>query len=189
MSPPRMTGSSCDPRQPEAMDWQIALLLAQDGLSNAAIYALLALALVLVFTVTRVIFIPQGEFVALGALTLAGLQTGRTPGTLWLLLAAGLTVALIDLVQALKKGDSLSLPRSIGWNLIYPALVAAAIFLFKPAQLAMPLQIALALALVAPLGPMIYRLAFQPLAEASVLVLLIVAVAVHLVLVGLMHGM
>jgi branched-chain amino acid transport system permease protein len=167
------------------MDLQIALLLAQDGLSNAAIYALLALALVLVFTVTRVIFIPQGEFVALGALTLASLQAGRTPGTLWLLLGAGLTVALIDLVQALKKRDYRSLPRIIGWNLIYPALVATAIFLLKPAQLAMPLQIALTLALVVPMGPMIYRLAFQPLAEASVLVLLIVAVAVHLVLVGL----
>ncbi|MCK9988735.1 MAG: hypothetical protein AzoDbin1_05207, partial [Azoarcus sp.] len=45
------------------MDIQIALLLAQDGITNGAIYALLALALVLVFAVTRVIFIPQGEFV------------------------------------------------------------------------------------------------------------------------------
>jgi branched-chain amino acid transport system permease protein len=43
----------------------------------------------------------------------------------------------------------------------------------------------MALAVVVPLGPMIYRLAYQPLAEASVLVLLIVSVAVHLVLVGL----
>ncbi|NMG37527.1 branched-chain amino acid ABC transporter permease, partial [Azoarcus sp. TTM-91] len=45
------------------MDLQIAALLGQDGLTNGAIYALLALALVLVFAVTRVIFIPQGEFV------------------------------------------------------------------------------------------------------------------------------
>ena len=36
-----------------------------------------------------------------------------------------------------------------------------------------------------PLGPQIYRLAFQPVAEASVLLLLIVAVAVHFVLVGM----
>ena len=53
------------------------------------------------------------------------------------------------------------------------------------ASLPMPLQIALALAVVVPLGPMIYRLAYQPLAEATVLVLLIVSVAVHLALVGL----
>ena len=50
------------------MNLDIALLLAQDGLTNGAIYALLALALVLVFAVTRVIYIPQGEFVAYGAL-------------------------------------------------------------------------------------------------------------------------
>ena len=41
------------------MDFQIAMLLGQDGITNGAIYALLALALVLVFAVTRVIFIPQ----------------------------------------------------------------------------------------------------------------------------------
>jgi branched-chain amino acid transport system permease protein len=49
----------------------------------------------------------------------------------------------------------------------------------------MPVQILLALAVVVPLGPMIYRLAYQPLAEAPVLVLLIVSVAVHVVMVGL----
>ena len=77
------------------MDLQIALILGQDGITNGAIYALLALALVLAFAVTRVIFIPQGEFVAYGALTLAALQGDRLPGTLWLLLAAGLLVALV----------------------------------------------------------------------------------------------
>ena len=78
------------------MDFQIALILGQDGITNGAIYALLALALVLAFAVTRVIFIPQGEFVAYGALTLVALQTGKLPGTLWLLLAAGALVALVD---------------------------------------------------------------------------------------------
>ena len=167
------------------MDLQIVLLLAQDGITNGAIYALLALALVLIFTVTRVIFIPQGEFVALGALTLASLQAGRVPGTLWLLLGAGVAVALIDLVQSLKRDSRRRIPRIIAWNLIYPALIAAAVYLLKPAEMAMPLQVILTLALVVPLGPMIYRLAFQPLAAAPVLVLLIVAVAVHLALVGL----
>ena len=68
------------------MDLSIAGILALDGVTNGAIYALLALATVLVFAVTRVIFIPQGEFVAYGALTLALLQTGKVPGTVWLLL-------------------------------------------------------------------------------------------------------
>jgi branched-chain amino acid transport system permease protein len=92
---------------------------------------------------------------------------------------------LVDLVQALQRGSHRRIPRIIAWNLIYPGLAAAAIFLLKPAEMAMPLQIILTLVLVVPLGPMIYRLAFQPLAEAPVLVLLIVAVAIHLALVGL----
>ena len=56
------------------MDFSIASILALDGVTNGAVYALLALATVLLFTITRVIFIPQGEFVAFGALTLAMLQ-------------------------------------------------------------------------------------------------------------------
>lgn len=61
------------------MDFQIALLLGQDGIVNGAIYGLMALALVLVFSVTRVIFIPQGEFVAFGALTMAMLHRRACP--------------------------------------------------------------------------------------------------------------
>ena len=53
------------------MDLSIASILTVDGVTNGAIYALLALATVLVFAITRVIFIGQGEFVAYGALTLA----------------------------------------------------------------------------------------------------------------------
>ena len=167
------------------MDLQIALLLGQDGITNGAIYALLSLALVLVFAVTRVIFIPQGEFVAFGALTLASFQAGKTPGTLWLLIGAGLLVALVDITLALRSGMARKIPRIIGWNLVYPAAAAAVVFLLKPNELPLLAQIVLVLALVVPLGPMLYRLAFQPLAEASVLVLLIVSVAVHLALVGL----
>ncbi len=167
------------------MDLQIALLLGQDGMTNGAIYALLSLALVLVFAVTRVIFIPQGEFVAFGALTLASFQAGKTPGTLWLLIGAGVVVALVDVTQALRSGMPRRILRIVGWNLVYPAAAAAVVFLLKPGDFPLLAQIVLALALVVPLGPMIYRLAFQPLAEASVLVLLIVAVAVHLALVGL----
>ena len=67
------------------MDSSIVSILLLDGITNGAVYALLGLATVLVFSVTRVIFIPQGEFVAYGALTLAIFQTGQVPGTVWLL--------------------------------------------------------------------------------------------------------
>ncbi len=88
------------------MDWAIAGILALDGATNGAIYALLALALVLVFAITRIIFIPQGEFVAYGALTLALLQLGRLPGTVWLLLAMATLAALLDVVAGLRRGAS-----------------------------------------------------------------------------------
>ena len=81
------------------MDFSIASILLLDGLTNGAIYALLGMCLVLVFTVTRIIFIPQGEFVAYGALTLAIFQTGKVPGTVWLLLILAAVAALMDLVS------------------------------------------------------------------------------------------
>ena len=63
------------------MNSDIFLWLLQDGVTNGAIYALLALALLLVFAVTRVIFVPQGEFITFAALSLSFLEAGRTPGT------------------------------------------------------------------------------------------------------------
>jgi branched-chain amino acid transport system permease protein len=167
------------------MNFDIALLLAQDGITNGAIYALLALALVLAFAVTRVIFIPQGEFVAYGALTLVALQAGKLPGTIWLLLGAGALVGLLEAVTALRTRQWRALGWALAWNLAYPLVLFALLRSLPPTAWPMPLQILLALAIVVPLGPMVYRLAYQPLAEASVLILLIVSVAVHVVMVGL----
>jgi branched-chain amino acid transport system permease protein len=167
------------------MDLQIALLLGQDGLSNGAIYALLALALVLVFAVTRVIFIPQGEFVAFGALTLASLQAGKLPGTVWLLLALGVLIGLLEGSAALRARQFKRLPLIILLNIGVPLLLAGALLAISAATLPLLVQVLLALMLVVPLGPMIYRLAYQPVAEASVLVLLIVSVAVHVALTGI----
>src|SRR5207249_2308768 len=82
------------------MDFSIAAILAQDGITSGAIYALLALALVLVFSVTRIIFIPQGEFVAFGALTLAALQSDKFPSSsvlLLLIVSVGVHYALVGL--------------------------------------------------------------------------------------------
>ena len=50
--------------------------------------------------------------------------------------------------------------------------------------LPLALQTILAFALVVPLGPLLYRVAYRPVAQASVLVLLIISVAVHLALTG-----
>jgi branched-chain amino acid transport system permease protein len=168
------------------MDFSIASILLLDGLTNGAIYALLGLATVLVFAVTRVIFIPQGEFVAFGALTLAGLQQGQAPGTISFLLGLALLVALLDLVAALRQGRR---PGNAILTVLQQAAAPVAIGLLglwaAPQQLSLLLQVLLTLAIVTAMGPLIYRLAYQSLADASVLVLLIVSVGVHFALTGL----
>lgn len=167
------------------MDLTVALILLQDGVVNGAIYALLGLALVLVFAVTRTIFIPQGEFVTFGALTLAMLIENKTPGTLWLLPLGGLVVFLMDFYQALRTQQWAGLLKTGLWCLVLPLIALVAVPNLAAAQLPLWVDVLLSLALVVPLGPMLYRIAYQPLAEASVLVLLIVSVAVHFVLTGL----
>ncbi len=166
------------------MDLTIALFLAQDGIAQGMIYALLAVALVLVFSVTRIIFVPQGEFVSFGALTLASFQLGHFPGTIWLLIGLAICVLLLELGRIV-------LHRARLRQLIRPLLIVgygvAFAVLCKTVELqALPLavQILFTLAIVVPMGPCIYRVAFEPMAESSELVLLIAAVAVHFVLVG-----
>jgi branched-chain amino acid transport system permease protein len=141
---------------------------------------------VLVFAVTRVIFIPQGEFVAYGALTLAILQLGQVPGTVWLLLGLASLAAVLDAVAAWRNAHpggqvALGAVRSLA----FPVLVSAVTVWAAPRQWPMVLQCLLTLALVTPLGPLVYRLAYQKLADATVLVLLIVSVGTHFALTGL----
>ena len=167
------------------MDLSIAALLAQDGITNGAIYALLALALVLVFAVTRVIFVPAGEFVAYGTLTLAALQLGKSPGTVGLLIGLALAAGAMECAAAAKRRAWRTLPSRLALYVGAPLAIAAAVHFTAPLQLPLPVQIVLAVASVTALGPLLYRVAYQPLAEASVLVLLIVSVAVHFVLLGL----
>lgn len=168
------------------METSIFLILAQDGVTSGAVYALVALALVLVFSVTRVIFIPQGEFVAFGALTMASFQAHVFPPSAWLLLGMGLLTFGVQTRDALRQpGGARTLPGVAMRYLAFPGAVVAVCRASAGADLPMLVELLLTLAVVVPLGPMLYRLAYQPLANASVLVLLIVSMAVHLVLVGL----
>ena len=167
------------------MTFSIAALLAQDGVTNGAIYALLALALVLVFTVTRVIFIPSGEFVTYGTLTLAGLQLGKPPGTVGLLVGLALIAGAMECYATARQRALRRLPRRLALYLILPLAIAGLVYFAAPLALPFPIQIVLTLIIVTALGPLLYRVAYQPLAEASVLVLLIVSVAAHFVMLGL----
>jgi branched-chain amino acid transport system permease protein len=168
------------------MDASIAGILMLDGVTNGAIYGLLALALVLVFAVTRVIFIPQGEFVAYGALTLAVLQFGKVPGTVWLLAALAVLTAVLDAADEARRGlPASALARGALKTLLAPAIVVAVTWWAAPQKFPLLVQSALSVAIVTLLGPLVYRLAYQRLADASVLVLLIVSVGVHFALTGL----
>jgi branched-chain amino acid transport system permease protein len=167
------------------MDLSIAAFLVQDGVTNGAIYALLALALVLVFTVTRIVWIPSGEFVTYGTLTLAGLQLGKPPGTVGLLIGIAVVAALVETVSTLRRGQWRRLPARLALWLGVPLLIAAAVWWGAPRALPLPIQVLLTLAAVTALGPVLYRIVYQPIADASVLVLLIVSVAVHFALTGL----
>lgn len=167
------------------MDADILLILLQDGVVNGAIYALLALSLVLVFAVTRVILIPQGEIVAYGALTYAALVDGRVPGSLWLLCALGAGAFLAGLVAARRALRPRAVAALAIETLLVPVVVCAVVLWLGPRRVGVLGAAALTLAVVTPMAPYLYRIAFQPLAEASVLVLLIASLGVHLALVGL----
>ncbi|SMB78773.1 amino acid/amide ABC transporter membrane protein 1, HAAT family [Deinococcus hopiensis KR-140] len=160
-------------------------VLFADGLQSGAVYALLSLALVLVFAVTRVIFVPQGEFVMFGTLTLASLQLGHVPGTLTLVLALLALATLMNVVEALRRGDG----RAAGANVLGAVGLGTALWFLTTslaaAKAPLAVQVLLTLLLVVPLGPLLYRVVYRPLRGASVLVLLIASVALHLALTGL----
>jgi branched-chain amino acid transport system permease protein len=141
---------------------------------------------VLLFAVTRVIFIPQGEFVAFGALTLATLQLGQVPGTVWFLLVLAGLAALTEAGEGWRaKRPPARIAKEVLTTLAYPVAISLFAIWAAPRQLPLLVQAALTLALVTPFGGLIYRLAYESLADASVLVLLIVSVGVHFALTGL----
>jgi len=163
----------------------VALFLAQDGIANGVVYALLAVAIVLLFSVTRITFVPQGEFVSYGALTFVTLQDGQTPGTIPLL---GLLIALhliVDIAAGWRTQRFTALLGASLRGVAAPLIVLA--LAYAGTGLALPLLVkaVIAIAVVTAAGPLLYRLVYQPLADASVLVLLIVSVALHFVMTGL----
>src|SRR5579871_6215832 len=108
------------------MDLFVFLALLQDGITTGAIYLLLAIGLLIVFSVTRVIFVPQGDLLAFGALTAASLQSGHVPGTLWLLDGMSVLALLAALRRRAWRG-------AIAWG-VYTLVVTLAGRLLAPLQ-------------------------------------------------------
>lgn len=167
------------------MDGTIALFLIQDGLTNGAIYALLAVAMVLVFAVTRVILVPQGDFVTYGGLSLAALEMGRVPGSAAMLVALAVGAMAMDLFAARRDLRLIRIGGILLRTIVPAGIIAGAVVVLAPLKLGPLVSILLSILLVVPMGPFLYRIAFQPLARASVLVLLIASVGAHLALTGM----
>src|ERR1700685_146298 len=103
------------------MDLFVFLALLQDGITTGAIYLLLAIGLLIVFSVTRVIFVPQGDLLAFGTLTVASLPSGRLPGTLWLLDG----VSAFALAMSLFRGGRAAIMGVLAWA-VFPLLLTLA---------------------------------------------------------------
>jgi branched-chain amino acid transport system permease protein len=178
------TGPTRDGERP-VLNTTIMLFLVQDGITNGAIYALLGLALVLVFAVTRVILIPQGEFVTYGALTYATLSAGHVPGTARLAVAMGVVAFALDLFAGRRSLHLRLVGRAFAVNIMLPVAILALTVWLADQKTPIAVNIALSLLIVAAIGLFLYRIVFQPLAHTSVLVLLIASVGCHLALQGL----
>lgn len=166
------------------MNATVAALLVQDGLTSGLIYALLAVSIVIVFLVTRVLWVPAGDIVAFGALTMSLLRQGQLPGTVWLLLALGLLAAILETARCRRSGNWRSLRTVLPLALGVPAAGFVLARWVVPTDAPVLVHALLTVLLVAPLGPLLYSAAFRPLSEASILVKLIAAVALHYMLVG-----
>ena len=162
----------------------IGLILGIDGIATGSIYVLVGLGLVLIFSVTRVVFVPFGDIVAFSALTLASMQLGRMPGTVYLVATLAALACLVEAGHHLRRGRPQRIARGLLAYGLLPLLPAALAWLAGPNWPAW-LQIPLAVALVVPIGPLIERIALRPLADASILLLLVVSVALTFGLSGL----
>ncbi len=154
------------------MDPTIFGFLLSDGLISGALYALVALSLVLVFAVTRVILIPMGEWVMYAPLTQAGFLEGRLPATV------GLSALLLLVWAVLDRRRGRAPWLLAGWAVGVGLLGMAGV---RWPSLAGPI----AFLVVLPLGPASFRLFFEPLPQGSVLLYLILAVGLHFVYKGL----
>lgn len=167
------------------MNLTVATLLLQDGLTNGLLYALIALSILIVFLVTRVFWIPAGEMVVFGALTMGFLNTGTLPGTVWLLALLAAVALLSYTWSCWRQASWQNWWRAALFCVVYPLLAGCLAAWMAPLKPDPIWRALLTLILVAPLAPLAYLAVFRPIAGATVLTKLIVAVALHMVLLGL----
>ena len=91
----------------------------------------------------------------------------------------------LEVLRAVRTRNAAGLPKAFVACLVLPLALLWLTQSYVAPGTSLWLNMLLTLALVIPMGPMVYRIVYQPLAEATVLVLLIVSVAVHFALTGL----
>ncbi len=168
---------------PKSMNGEIAAILAMDGIASGAIYVLIGLGLVLIFAVTRVIFVPFGDIAAFTALTLASLEAGGRPGTVGLVAVLAVLATAVEATALARNRAFASAAARVCCSISSCRWCRpSAVWFAAGTTLSMPLRIVLSLALVLPIAPLLDRIVFRPIADASVLLLLTVAVALHFAL-------
>ena len=95
------------------MTTEIAIILLLDGIANGAIYLLAGLGLVLIFSVTRVVFVPFGDITAFCVLSIAAFELGRVPGTIWIVAILAAIATAIDVASHIRAGEHAKIPRSL----------------------------------------------------------------------------
>src|SRR5436305_14544023 len=113
------------------------------------------------------------------------LPAGQVPGTARLAMAMGVVAFGLDLFVAREALRLRRVARSAAVNILFPAAILALTYSLAGPRTPIAVNIALALLIVAAIWLFLYRIAFQPIAHTSVLVLLIASVGCHLALQGL----
>ena len=167
------------------MTSDIAAILGIDGIVTGAVYALVAIGTVLIFTVTRVIFIPFGDIAAFTALTLAALDAKHFPATGGLVAVLACLATLAELASLVRAGELRRVPGALLFYLALPLAVVGVAWLITRTDPPLAVRLVLALMLIMPIAPLLDRIVFRPIADGSVLLLLTVSVALHFALVGL----
>jgi branched-chain amino acid transport system permease protein len=85
----------------------------------------------------------------------------------------------------IRSGALAAIPRALLHNLLLPVALAGLAYWAAPQNFPLLVQALITLSLITALGPLLYRVVYQSLADSSVLVLLIVSVGVHLAMTGL----
>lgn len=161
---------------------ETALFLLVDGITNGAVYGLVALSLILIYTVTRLVNIAQGEYVTLGALSFATTLQGVFPPLTAAVIAG---IAFFTVFDSLKGAKT---PRALAGTILRGFAWAVPLLALNGAAWANPdlywLAALSAVATTAALGPLLYRLTVEPVADAPPIVLIIISVGVYMVLHG-----